>query len=126
MRFANETLRYVVCPQCQGALAYTREEVLFCIRCRLGYPIHDGVPDLSVDAAMHLADDVKNVKKTIAVFFIETGPQKGINVTLNMGTCMAIGRSIDDLEKTKVTKSDFIFSLDDHNQKLIQNYLTRT
>ncbi len=41
----QELLEILVCPKCKGRLEYREEEcVLICHRCRLRYPIREGIP----------------------------------------------------------------------------------
>ncbi len=44
-RVPDELLEILVCPRCKGPLEYRQEEnVLICQRCRLRYPVRDGIP----------------------------------------------------------------------------------
>ncbi len=127
MDFSPETLRFVVCPQCNGDLRYTQEQVLFCVRCRLCYPISDGVPHLSLEQALPLSEDGKMVsKEKMAFFTLDEGPNSGVHFRLSMGQCVAIGRRLEDTTKTQVFNIDFTMSLDDHTKNLILNYLSKT
>lgn len=127
MDFSPEVLRFVVCPQCSGDLRYTQEQVLFCVRCRLCFPINAGVPHLSLDQALPLSEDGKMLpKETVAFFNLNEGPDAGIHFRLSPGQCVAIGRKLDDTAKTQVFNIDFNMSLDDHTQGLILNYLSKT
>jgi uncharacterized protein YbaR (Trm112 family) len=50
-----ELLKILVCPACKGGLDYdTEKETLDCSRCRLRYPIDDGVPIMLVEEAKPL------------------------------------------------------------------------
>ena len=41
----KKLLEILVCPVCRGPLEYHKEaQELHCPRCRLAYPIHDGIP----------------------------------------------------------------------------------
>ena len=45
MPLSDELLAILVCPQCRGELTYDRAaERLICDKCRLRYPVTDGVP----------------------------------------------------------------------------------
>ncbi len=44
-RVPDELLEILVCPRCKGPLEYRQEEnVLICHKCRLRYPVRDGIP----------------------------------------------------------------------------------
>jgi pSer/pThr/pTyr-binding forkhead associated (FHA) protein len=64
-------------------------------------------------------------KRRIAFFEITEGKNKGQVVKLPLGTCKAIGRSLDDINKTQVFSMDFTMSLDDFTKKLIMNYIAK-
>jgi uncharacterized protein YbaR (Trm112 family) len=50
-----ELLKILVCPACKGELDYDGEkETLDCQRCRLRFPIDDGVPIMLVEEASPL------------------------------------------------------------------------
>jgi len=45
-------LEILVCPKCKGELIYKEEEErLICERCRLAYPIKDGIPIMLIEEA---------------------------------------------------------------------------
>ena len=46
-------LEILVCPACKGELSYRREpdEELVCDKCRLAYPVRDGIPDMIIEDA---------------------------------------------------------------------------
>ena len=127
MEFSQEYLNIVVCPKCAGNLFYTREKVLLCPRCRVCYPVKDGVPQLSIDLSIPISGEGKMVQKPeVAFFTIEKGPQAGDTFTLDKNTCKAIGRKVEDLLETKViAHSDLAISLDDQTQKIVKNYLKK-
>lgn len=126
MAVTPENLHFIVCPQCKGDLKYTREQVLFCVRCRLCYPLEEGVPHLSIEKALPLAEDGSIIpREKTATFFIESGNEVGAHFRLSYGTCKAIGRKLDDEIKTVVFNADFTMSLDDHTKKLVVNYLNK-
>ncbi|MBI2340095.1 MAG: FHA domain-containing protein [Deltaproteobacteria bacterium] len=127
MTVPAEMLEFVVCPQCRGDLRYTREQVLFCVHCRLCYPVEGGVPDLSPEAAMSLSPDGKILPREIsAIFTVEKGKDSGAQFRLKRGTCKAIGRKVEDAVQTLVFNADFTMTLDDHTKKLISNYLSKS
>lgn len=125
--FSAETLELIACPQCQGGLKFTSEEVLFCIRCRICFPLEEGVPQLTMEASMPLSSEGKVLAKEVTAFFsVEGGPDSGTHFRLIPGGCKAIGRKLEDSVATQVFNVDFTMTLDDHTKKLIMNYLSKT
>jgi uncharacterized protein len=50
-----QLLAILVCPKCKGELEYREsEQSLVCNRCRLRYPIRDGIPIMLTDEATPL------------------------------------------------------------------------
>jgi len=51
----KELLDILVCPKCKGDLVYDEQkDMLVCNRCRLGYPVKDGIPVMLIDEAIRL------------------------------------------------------------------------
>ncbi len=59
-----------------------------------------------------------------AVFLVVEGANKGERLELPMGSCRALGRSIDEEERTKLLNSGSMVSLDDFSKKLVFSYIT--
>ena len=53
------------------------------------------------------------------------GYNKGLEVSLPRGSCRALGRSLDDVEKTKAVESGGEVPLTDSTKQLILNYAKR-
>lgn len=127
MTFSQELLSIIVCPKCRSALIYDEaREGLICNTCQLLYPIQNGIPVMLEDEAFPIdqgGEMAKLEKRRIAVFEIIEGKNKGEVIKLPPATCKAIGRSLDDLNKTQVFSMDFTMSLDDFTKKLIMNYI---
>ncbi|NOX21304.1 MAG: Trm112 family protein [Nitrospirae bacterium] len=47
----EELLEILACPKCKGDLQLKDDEGLLCNRCRLIYPIRDGIPVMIVEEA---------------------------------------------------------------------------
>lgn len=120
-------LHFVVCPQCRGDLRYTKEQVLFCMKCRLCFPVEGEVPNLSLDMAVPLSTDGKVVpKEEVANFEVVSGHDSGLRFRLESGTCRALGRKLEDSVKTQIFNVDFTMSFDDHTKDLVMKYLSKT
>ena len=49
---SEQLLAILVCPKCKGDLEYRPEESrLLCKKCRLSYPVRDGIPIMLIDEA---------------------------------------------------------------------------
>lgn len=126
MNFSQESIKLIACPQCRGDLKFTREEVLICLRCRVCFPVKDGVPHLTLESALPLSSDGQLMpRQVMASFEIESGIDKGDIFTLSKDSCRVMGRKLDDTAATQVFNADFTMSLDDHTKKLIMNYLNK-
>ena len=56
MTLFPQLLAVLVCPRCKGVLDYRPVEgALDCPRCKLRYPVRDGIPIMLVDEALPLA-----------------------------------------------------------------------
>lgn len=124
-----ELLEILVCPRCRGKVSYQPEkEGIICATCELLYPVQNGIPVMLEDEAFPIREGGSTMtagKKSLAVFEISEGKNKGQIVKLPAGTCKAIGRSLDDVNKTQVFSMDFTMALDDFTKKLIMNYIAK-
>ncbi|KUK14220.1 MAG: Trm112 family protein [Synergistetes bacterium] len=59
----KELLKLIACPKCKGDLELEPEERFYiCKKCKLAYPIDDGIPVLLVGKAIPLSE-VKGVRE---------------------------------------------------------------
>lgn len=58
-------------------------------------------------------------------FRIVEGQNKGEVIEIEKGTCRALGRSLDDKEKTRVFSVDSNIGLDDFSKKLVMNFISK-
>ncbi|HEY8174660.1 MAG TPA: Trm112 family protein [Gemmatimonadaceae bacterium] len=55
MTVPSQLLEILVCPKCRGDLEYRAQEAaLLCHRCKLRYPVRDGIPIMLIDEATPL------------------------------------------------------------------------
>ncbi|MCE9624732.1 MAG: FHA domain-containing protein [Deltaproteobacteria bacterium] len=130
MTVRPELLEILVCPRCQGKVSYdSGKQAILCMKCELLYPVQNDVPVMLEDEAFPIRQGGESMtgsgKRVVAVFEITEGKNKGQIVKLPEGTCKAIGRSLDDINKTQVFSMDFTMSLDDFTKKLIMNYIAK-
>lgn len=56
MVLSNDLLEILACPQCKGEISPDdNHEKLVCHKCKLVYPVRDGIPVMLVDEALPLA-----------------------------------------------------------------------
>ncbi len=130
----NELFDLLACPKCKGALTLSTDELgAVCEACLVVYPIREGVPHLLVEEATALPTVNKDTPGEIslrkaedaqAVFLVVEGKQKGEEIRVDQGTCRAIGRSVDEVEKTKIFNFDPALALDEASKKLVMQYLS--
>lgn len=130
MAIATELLKVLVCPKCKGPLQYqSKEDALRCAKCSLLYPIRDGIASMSMEEAFEIGKGgelmSKAAKAPSAIFKIKEGPNQGETLKLPLDACRAIGRSLDDVNKTQIFNVEPTVPLDDFTKKLVLNYLSK-
>lgn len=129
MTVQPELLEILACPRCKEPVTFdAKKEGVLCSRCEVLYPVQNGIPIMLEDEAFPVQEGGESMtaeKRRMAVFEIAEGKNKGQVVKLPVGTCKAIGRSLDDVNKTQVFSMDFTMSLDDMTKKLIMNYIAK-
>ena len=128
----SELLSVLACPKCKGDLTLSGDEKgLICESCRIVYPVREGIPVMLVEEAVPLraakdsAPERSAGPAEQAVFAIVEGNNKGERIEVEKGTCRAVGRSLDDKEKTKVFSYDASLTLDDASKKLVMIYVAK-
>lgn len=126
-----ELLSVLACPKCKSDLTLSGDEKgLICESCRLVFPVRDGIPVMLFEEARPFrgggegdkALPVSVGEKT--TFTIVEGKNKGEKIELEKGTCRALGRSLDDAERTKIFSVDSAISLDESSKKLVMQYVS--
>jgi uncharacterized protein YbaR (Trm112 family) len=129
MSLRPELLDILVCPRCRGKVSLDPgKEGILCAACELLYPVQNDIPVMLEDEAFPIRKGggaMPAGKRTLAIFEISEGSNKGQVAKLPLGTCKAIGRSLDDVNKTQVFSMDFTMALDDFTKKLIMNYIAK-
>jgi len=129
MSLTGALLEILVCPKCKGSLELRAEiDVLNCQHCALSYPIREGMPVLIEDEALTLKTKGETMSLshgTLAFFKVKEGKNKGEEIQIPLGTCKAIGRSVEDGNRTQMFHLDATVSLDDFTKKLILNYIAK-
>ncbi len=129
MAVKKELLDILVCPITKGEVYYDeKKQGIVSPKAGVIFPVVNGVPIMLEDEAYPIQEGgevMAGQKRRIAVFEVAEGKNKGEVVKLPLGTCKAIGRSLDDINKTQVFSMDFTMSLDDMTKKLIMNYIAK-
>ncbi|MBI2981833.1 MAG: FHA domain-containing protein [Deltaproteobacteria bacterium] len=126
---SQELIQILACPRCKGKLALERgAKGLSCPSCTLTYPVRKGIPVLVPEEADRLAggdEEVVSGDYPSRRLLILEGGNKGEMIEIEYGTCRAIGRSLDDSQKTRAFSVEAAVSLDDFSKKLVMNYIAR-
>ncbi|MDX1386557.1 MAG: FHA domain-containing protein [bacterium] len=129
MTVSKELLEILVCPITKGPVYYDeKRDGIVSEKAGVVFPVQNGVPVMLEDEAYPLQEGGEAMaggKRRLAIFEIAEGKNKGEVIKLPVGTCKAIGRSLDDMNKTQVFNMDFAMSLDDMTKKLIMNYIAK-
>lgn len=126
MGLSPDLLDLLSCPKCGDGLKYTQEDVLVCMKCRVCYPVDEGIPDVSVESSLPLSNEGQIVPKQDAVIFsIEGGPETGTHFRLENGTCRALGRRLDDQRVTQIFDQQGTMSFDEQSRRVIGNYVSK-
>ena len=56
MALSKDLLEILACPQCKGVIVPDdNQDQLFCLACKLAYPVRDGIPVMLVDEALPIS-----------------------------------------------------------------------
>lgn len=117
----------VACPQCNVRLiSLDGDKSLQCERCKLKFPVRDGIPFLVVEEALGRTSDARganDVKLPRVQFRVTEGPDRQMTFQLEEGACRAIGRGSIDPNKTQVFTVDVALALDDNTKNLVLKYI---
>ena len=134
MSLAADLLSILACPKCKGEIKLSgNEKTLVCESCRLVYPIREGIPILLTEEASPVGKTEERMtepdtsggpgsQEFVRLVIVE-GKDKGTTIELPKGSCRAVGRSLDDLQKTRVFSVESSVSLDDQSKKLVMAYI---
>ncbi|MBI2068168.1 MAG: FHA domain-containing protein [Deltaproteobacteria bacterium] len=129
----RELLSILACPRCKGRLEFEAgTEKLGCRSCQLSFPVREGIPTLLLEESQQLATGFEETQLFQASgaagpaiqFQVVEGKNKGEVITLEKGCCRALGRSLNDTEKTRVFSSSPNISLDDVSKKVVMSYVS--
>lgn len=132
MAIPKDLLSVLVCPKCQGPVRTAPDgNAVLCNRCQLHYPVRDDVPVMIAEEAVVLGqaqaeEELSHMTghKSVSIFVVE-GKNKGLEVKLPLGCCRAVGRSIDELESTRVFDASGVVGLDDSTKQVVMTYVTQ-
>ncbi len=123
----SELLSVLACPKCKECLTLAEDEKgLICEPCHLVYPVRNGVPILMIEEAFPQTKEGGSASYNVAekvVLMVVEGKNKGEKVEIAKGMCRAMGRSLDDAERTRVFSMDSVITLDDTSKNLVVRYV---
>lgn len=131
MPIDHKLLELLVCPQCKGeVLPVDAGQSLQCNRCKLKYPVRDGIPVMVVEEAADLRGGPKgpegtSVRVPRATFRVVDGPDINMTFQLEQGTCRALGRASVDPNRTAVFSVDITLGIDEGTRSLILQYISK-
>ncbi|MCP5463464.1 MAG: FHA domain-containing protein [Deltaproteobacteria bacterium] len=127
-----KSLKSFACPSCGGEkLLPTKEKIIICQGCLMGYRVKGDVPDFRIDQAISFKKKISKMAQGLNVLLtVLSSTSKGQTRSLRLGHCVVVGRnrvSDFDGDRTVVMKpSEFSFSnLNSENIGLIEQYLSR-
>ncbi len=128
-----EVLSLLACPKCRGDLTLAADEKgLICETCHVSYPIREGVPILLIEESVPLRAAQERSEGAAAhspgekvVFVVVEGKNKGERIEVERKNCRAIGRSLDDTERTRIFSVETSLSLDDSSKKIVVQYVSK-
>lgn len=129
----KKLLSILVCPQCKGEVAVADNGgSITCKACQLKYPVREDIPVMLVEEAMDLKSGRSAMESrtrsdgSVAAFKVISGPNKGLTFHVERSTCKAIGRAINDPNKTAMFSNvDISLALDDNTRGLVKHYVGR-
>lgn len=129
---ALDFLEGVACPTCQGKVVRTREGVLFCQICCVGYPTHGEVPDFRQSSAIDFKKLIRQNRSSgvtakiqcLGSVFKKTDSKIS---ELKVEQCLLVGRAVflePDSDITFVgVPQEHKVSLGNETRQLIEQYL---
>ena len=131
MPIDKQLLEILVCPQCKGAIVAAGDgSQLLCNRCKIKYPVRDGIPIMVVEEALdsggaQRSSGKDSVKLPKISFKVTEGADINMTFQVEQSTCRAIGRTETDLNKTSIFNVDVALALDGGTRGLILKYIGR-
>lgn len=127
----SEILSILACPKCKGEVTLTGDESgLICETCHVLFPIREGVPVMLFEEAQSIRGGKVDPGEAVysgdgIVFTVVEGKGQGDKVEVMKGTCRALGRSLDESEKTQLISVDSTLALDEDSKKVAMRYVAR-
>lgn len=127
----SDPLDAVACPTCQSRVIKTREGILFCQPCCVGYPLHGEVPDFRSHNVVDFKKLIRQSKGSGAVANIQllgTALKKSDKtVDLKTNQCLLVGRAMflepnSDITFVGVPQESRV-SIGPQTRQLIDQYL---
>ena len=118
------------CPVCESPkLRVTREKIILCEGCYGGFRMVGDVPDFRIENMISFKKEKTKIGGLKdAVLTVVMGEQKDLSFPLKVGHCVVLGRQSRQNEETAIGTMDHqnhYLSLDGHNRKLAEKYLSK-
>ena len=127
-----DLLSVLACPKCKEDLTLARDEKgLICETCHVVYPIRNGVPVMLVEESSPLRTDKSGTEEAMmvsgdkVVLKVVEGKNKGTKLEIERGMCRAVGRSLDEAERTRIFNVESEVALDDASKKVVIQYVAK-
>lgn len=124
---AQEYIAALACPQCEGGLILTKEKILFCHPCLLGFKITKNVADLRLASAISFKKQKTEQKQSVNAVFIpltEKAQSTNESFCISHSTCVFIGRDFSQ-QNPNISTANHVhsISLTEDIKKLVHKYL---
>lgn len=121
-------LEHVACPQCQSRVILTKEKILFCPTCCVGYPLIGEIPDFREAHAIDFKKSVDTARLgAVVTLSIQGGKTANQNHEIKKQHAIVFGRAVRldlDSDITYVGLNETApIPLHHHSQQLIEKFL---
>lgn len=126
----KDCLESVACPTCSSKVILTKEKVLFCQTCYVGYPMAGDVPDFRAQHVINFKKIAFENKTGVrARFVVPAGKSLKDSFELTLGHCLVLGRAARLDPESDITyfgMNETGIALGSHTLQLIEKYLAKS
>lgn len=126
----KDCLDAVACPSCGTRVILTKERILFCQQCCVGYPVQGEVPDFRSPSTLNFKKMVVETQQGVtAQFIVPQGKAIRDSVELKKDHCLVFGRATrmdGDSDITYVGLNETVINLNTHTLQLIEKFLSQS
>lgn len=126
----KECLEAVACSRCGSRLILTKEKILFCQPCCIGYPMQGEIPNLRQSQAIDFRK-LTGIQKKGVVTELTVQKHKGSRERFEVprGHCVLVGRAVRQDPNTDITyvgQDETPIQINYHTQQLIERILSQS